>query len=388
MEEERKREEAYMRRALVLAEKGRGWTSPNPMVGAVIVREDGAVIGEGYHERYGDLHAERNALKNCTESPRGATMYVTLEPCCHHGKQPPCVDAILEAGIRRVVVGSGDPNPKVAGKGIRILRGHGVEVSEGVLEEECNAINEVFFHFIRTGTPFVAMKYAMTMDGKIAAYTGRSQWVTGEAARAHVQTLRHAYRGIMAGVGTVLADDPQLTCRIPGGRSPVRIICDTHLKTPPSSNVVRTAGETPTVLVTCCEDPARAAPYLERGCRILRVGSRDGRPDLMELMHRLGAEGMDSILLEGGSILNWSALRSGIVRKVYTYIAPKIFGGDAAKGPVGGRGVPDPQGAWRLSDSRISQLGEDLLIESRICAGDPREQREWKRGGLHCLQES
>ena len=203
-----------MRRAIELAKKGEGFTSPNPMVGAVIVK-DGCIIGEGYHERYGGLHAERNALASVTESPKGAVIYVTLEPCCHYGKQPPCVDAILEAGIARVVTGSDDPNPLVAGKGFKRLIEHGVEVTTHVEKEACDALNPVFFHYIQTGIPYVAMKYAMTMDGKIAAYTGQSKWITGEEARAFVQKLRHRYTGIMAGAGTVLADDPRLTCRIP-----------------------------------------------------------------------------------------------------------------------------------------------------------------------------
>ena len=208
-------DETYMRRALELAEKGAGWVSPNPLVGAVIVKDE-EIIGEGYHERYGQLHAERNALAHCTKSPKGATIYVTLEPGCHHGKQPPCTDALLAAGIRRVVIGSKDPNPLVHGKGIRILREHGVEVTEHVLEKECDAENEVFFHYMQTELPFVILKYAMTLDGKIATYTGASRWVTGEAARAHVHRMRNRYRAIMVGVGTVLADDPMLTCRLKG----------------------------------------------------------------------------------------------------------------------------------------------------------------------------
>ena len=194
----------YMRLALELAQRGAGWTAPNPMVGAVIVR-DGRILGQGWHERCGQAHAERSALASCTEDPRGAELYVTLEPCCHYGRQPPCTDAILAAGIRRVVVGSGDPNPLVAGKGLELLRARGVEVVEHVLEEECVRLNQVFFHYIRTGRPFVVMKYAMTMDGKIAAHTGASQWITGEEARAHVQAQRHRLSAIMVGVGTVLA---------------------------------------------------------------------------------------------------------------------------------------------------------------------------------------
>ena len=260
----------YMRLALALAERGRGWTAPNPMVGAVIVK-DGAVIGQGWHERYGEPHAERNALASCTADPAGGTMYVTLEPCCHHGKQPPCVDAILTSGIRRVVIGSADPNPLVAGKGVAILRSHGVEVTENVLREECDALNRIFFHYITTGRPFVCMKYAMTMDGKIAAFTGASKWVTGETARCHVQQQRHRFRGIMVGVGTVLADDPLLTCRMENGRNPVRIICDTHLRTPPQAQVVATADQIPTILATCCAAPERQAVYQRAGCQVLCI---------------------------------------------------------------------------------------------------------------------
>ena len=202
----------------MLAKNGLGWTAPNPMVGAVLVK-DGEIIGQGWHEKCGEPHAERNALANCKKSPQGATLYVTLEPCCHQGRQPPCVDAILEAGIRRVVVGSADPNPLVAGKGIRILREHGIEVTEHMLEEECDRLNEVFFHYIQTKRPFVVMKYAMTMDGKIATYTGASKWITSETARAHVQEQRHKYTAIMVGVGTVLADNPMLNCRMEGGKT-------------------------------------------------------------------------------------------------------------------------------------------------------------------------
>ena len=362
-----RQDEKYMRMALELALKGRGWVSPNPVVGAVIVRDDGTIIGQGYHERYGELHAERNALKNCMEPPAGATMYVTLEPCCHHGRQPPCTDAILEAGIRRVVVGSGDPNPRVAGGGIRILREHGIEVVEGVLKEECDAVNEIFFHYIQTGRPYVVMKYAMTIDGKIAAYTGLSKWVTGEEARAHVQKLRHELSAIMVGVGTVLADDPMLNCRIPGLTSPVRIICDTHLRTPLDSKVVQTASEIPTIIATCCENERAVLQYTEKGCRVLNVAkSGDLHLDLQDLVSKIGAEGIDSILLEGGGTLNWSALESGIVNRVMAYVAPKLFGGSSAKTPVEGRGIPDPQEAVRLRDISISRLGEDLLIEGKV----------------------
>ena len=355
----------YMRLALQLAKKGCGWTSPNPMVGAVVVKE-GRIIGQGWHQQYGQAHAERNALASCTETPQGATMYVTLEPCCHYGKQPPCVDAILDAGIRRVVVGSADPNPLVAGKGITLLRAHGIDVTEHVLQEECDALNKVFFHYITTKRPFVSMKYAMTMDGKIAAYTGASKWITGEAARNHVQQQRHRFRGIMVGVGTVLADDPLLTCRMEGGRDPVRIICDTHLRTPLQSQVVTTAKQVPTILATCCGDPEKQAAYQQAGCRVLCLEEQCGHVNLPQLMEQLGQEQIDSILLEGGGALNWSALESGIVQQVQAYIAPKLFGGRDAKAPIEGAGVPFPDAAFRLKNSRLEQLGEDFLIESEV----------------------
>lgn len=362
----------YMKKALELAEKGCGWTSPNPMVGAVIVK-DGRIIGRGWHERYGELHAERNALASCTEPAQGATMYVTLEPCCHHGKQPPCTDAVLETGIRRVVIGSSDPNPLVSGKGVEILREHGVEVTEHVLQEECDRLNEVFFHFIRTGRPFVVMKYAMSMDGKIAAYTGASRWITGEAAREHVQRQRHRYTAIMAGVGTVLADDPLLTCRMPGGRNPVRVICDTHLRIPLTSRIVATAREVPTILAVCRGDGEKERACVEAGCRILHVEEKDGHVDLARLMELLGKEQIDSVLLEGGGTLNWAALESGIVQKVQAYIAPKLLGGAAAKTPVEGTGVPAPADAFLLKNSVSMLLGEDILIESEVA---PRVHRD------------
>ena len=370
------KDESYMRLALQLAQRGRGWTSPNPMVGAVIVRE-GRIIGQGWHQRYGQAHAERNALSSCTEDPQGAAMYVTLEPCCHYGKQPPCVNAILDAGISRVVIGSADPNPLVAGKGIAILRKHSIAVTENVLREECDELNKVFFHYITTKRPFVAMKYAMTMDGKIAAYTGASKWVTGEAARNHVQQQRHKFSGIMVGIGTILTDDPLLTCRMDGGRNPVRIICDTNLRTPLQSQVVITAKEVPTILATCSSDPEKQAAYRQAGCRVLCLNERNGHVDLLRLMERLGQEQIDSILLEGGGTLNWAALESGIVQQVQTYIAPKLFGGRNAKTPIEGAGVPSPDAAFYLKNSRLERLGEDFLIESEV--EYPCSPESWKK---------
>ena len=359
------KDEAYMRMALQLAEKGAGWVSPNPMVGAVIVK-DGEIIGQGYHEIYGEAHAERNALASCSADARGACMYVTLEPCCHHGKQPPCVDAILEAGISRVVIGSRDPNPLVSGKGIQLLQEQGVEVVTNVLQMECDKLNEAFFYYIQTGEPFVTMKYAMTMDGKIAAYTGLSKWITGTKAREHVHQQRVKNHGIMVGVGTVLADNPMLNCRRAEGRNPIRIICDTHLRTPLQSRIVSTAHQIPTILATCCEDKTRWDEYLREGCEILCVGQRNGHVDLKELMQQLGKQNISSILLEGGGNLSWTALEMGIVQKVQAYIAPKLLGGALAKTPVMGQGFSEPGKAVSLNNSRITRLGEDFLIESEV----------------------
>ena len=354
-----------MQEAIALAKKGTGRVSPNPLVGAVIVK-DGEVIGRGYHEKYGQPHAERNALSSCSVSPEGADMYVTLEPCCHHGKQPPCTEAIVAAGIKRVIIGSSDPNPLVSGKGVVFLKEHGIEVEEGFMKEECDALNDIFFHYIKTGRPFVTMKYAMTMDGKIAAFTGKSKWITGEEARKHVHGERNRNTAIMVGVGTVIADDPMLTCRIEGGRNPVRIICDSRLRTPIAASLVLSTDEAPVIIATCSDDKKKAAEYIEKGCRILKVKEKDGRIDLDDLMKKLGEEKIDSILLEGGGTLNWEALKSGIVNRVQAYIAPKLLGGKDAKTPVEGKGAPSPQEAVMLGESRITKLGDDLLIESEV----------------------
>ena len=355
----------YMARALELAERGAGWTSPNPMVGAVVVK-DGRIIGEGWHQRCGEAHAERNALLSCTESPAGADLYVTLEPCCHQGRQPPCTDAILKAGIRRVIVGSGDPNPLVAGKGLEILRAAGAEVTEGVLERECTRLNAVFFHYIRTKRPYVVMKYAMTLDGKIATRTGASRWITGETARRRVHEDRGRYAAIMAGVGTVLADNPLLTCRVEGLRNPLRVICDTNLRTPPDSKIVRTAREVPTVMACSKPDPERRKVLEDAGCQVWDLPEKDGHVDLNALMERLGAAEIDSVLLEGGGTLNWTALESGLVNRVQAYIAPKLFGGKDARTPVEGQGVPLPDAAVRLKDYMLTRLGEDVLLEGEV----------------------
>lgn len=361
-------EEQFMKRAIELAKQGSGWTAPNPLVGAVVVK-NGRVIGEGYHRKYGELHAERNALAACSEDPAGATLYVTLEPCCHYGKTPPCTEIIIEKKIAKVVIGSRDPNPKVAGKGARILREHGIEVVEDYMREACDALNPVFFHYITTKTPYVVLKFAMTLDGKIATRTGASKWITGEAARNHVHQLRGRYAGILAGIGTVLADDPMLNCRIDGAHQPLRIILDSQLRIPMGSRLVRSAKEYP-LLIVCNESTRdreeganRIQKLEEAGAKVWTLPEKNGHPDLNVLMQRLGEEKIDSVLIEGGGTVNEAALKAHIVHHVYAYIAPKIFGGEDAKTPVEGSGIRLPHECANLRLAKITVLLNDMLLE-------------------------
>lgn len=351
----------YMLRAIELAKKGWGYTNPNPMVGAVIVK-DGRIIGEGYHEKCGQLHAERNALKNLTESAEGADMYVTLEPCCHYGKTPPCTEAIIENKIARVFIGSADPNPKVAGKGARILREHGIKVTENVCRQQCDEINPVFFHYITKKRPYIVMKYAMTLDGKIATASGKSKWITGAKAREHVHYLRGGYAGILCGIGTVLADDPMLNARLEGAHQPVRIVLDSKLRIPYESQIVQTAGEYRTIIVCAGENSRREA--LERkGCEVISIPGGDGRIDLKELTAELGRRQIDSVLVEGGGEVHDAFRREQLVDHVCCYIAPKIFGGSLAKTPVEGPGINEVNEAMMLKNRRLTLLGDDILLE-------------------------
>ena len=354
----------YMKRALELAKKGAGHTSPNPMVGCVVVK-DGRIVTEGYHERYGEFHAERNALTRCEEDLTGAEMYVTLEPCCHQGNTPPCTDIIIERSIGKVYVGSMDPNPKVAGKGVKILQEHGIEVETGVLEKECLALNEIFFYYITTGMPYVAMKYAMTLDGKIASCTGDSKWVTGETARHHVHELRKQYSAILAGIGTVLADDPMLNCRIEEGVDPVRVVCDSSLRIPLSSQLVKTAGDIPVIVAYAKENPEKEKALLQAGVELISAG-RDGRVDLAVLMRKLGKRKIDSVLVEGGGAIHGSLLKSGLVQKIYCYLAPKLIGGREAGSPVEGDGFSRMKDALPVKEMEILPLGEDICISGRV----------------------
>ena len=370
----------YMLQAIQLAKQGEGWTNPNPMVGAVIVK-NGRIIGKGYHKKCGELHAERNAIASLTESAEGATIYVTLEPCCHYGKTPPCTEAIIEQKIKRVVIGSRDPNPKVSGKGIKMLQEAGIEVIEDFMREECDRLNPVFFHYITTKTPYVVMKYAMTLDGKIATKTGASKWITGEAARAEVQHMRHRYMGIMAGIGTVHADDPMLNVRVEGWKSPIRILCDSGLRIPLDGQIVKSAGKYRTIVAYADSEntEAKRKRLHEMGVETICCPDENNQVDLKKLMKYLGEEGIDSILLEGGGTLNDSALRAGIVQEVQAFIAPKLFGGMNSKTPVEGIGVRFPSEAVKLKCTDICQIGEDIRITCQVCG---KEQEE------SCLQES
>lgn len=358
-------DEKFMRYALELAKKGMGRTNPNPMVGSVIVK-DGKIISEGYHAKYGEFHAERNAILSCGEDMTGATVYVTLEPCCHHGKTPPCTDIIIESGIKKVVVGCTDTNPKVGGKGIKILRDNGIEVITGVLEEECRKLNEVFFYFIETKMPFVVMKYAMTADGKICTHTGSSKWITSEKAREHVHYTRNSLAAIMVGIGTVKKDDPMLNCRIENGRDPIRIICDSKLRISEYSNIVNSADKIRTIIAANDDIDEKKADILrKKGIEIICAGDGRGRVDLYLLMKKIGAMNIDSVLLEGGATLNNSAMKSGIVNRVHVYIAPKIFGG-GGKSPLEGTGIDTADSAYRLELTDTKFIGEDILLDYKV----------------------
>ena len=358
----------YMRRAIVLAQKAGGYAAPNPLVGAVIVK-DGRIIGEGYHRRCGEWHAERNALASLTESAEGAVMYVTLEPCCHVGRTPPCTEAIIEHKIAKVFIGSRDPNPLVSGKGAKLLREHGIEVQEDFLREECDALNPIFFHYITTHTPYAALKYAMTLDGKIAAYTGASQWITGTEARQHVQTLRSRYSAVMVGIGTALADDPMLNCRIEGAHQPWRIVVDSHLRLSPDSRLCRTAQEYPTMIACLDTDTDKRKILAEMGVTVVVCPEEDGHVSLPYLMRALADRQISSVLIEGGGQLSESALRSHIIQHIYAYIAPKLLGGRDAKTPVEGQGADHPDAAAQLTYRRMTRLGEDWLLEYDVERG-------------------
>lgn len=356
--------EQFMAKALRLAELGRGKTSPNPLVGAVIVR-NGRIIGEGYHQRAGTPHAEIHALRDAGEKANGAVMYVTLEPCCHHGRTPPCTKAIIEAGIKEVVVGTADPNPLVSGKGIKALMDAGIRVIVGVLEREAILQNEAFIKYISSKCPFVTLKAAISLDGKVATRTGDSKWITGKDARSLVHQMRATNDAIMVGIGTVLADDPLLTVRLQGEyQQPLRVIVDSSLRIPETSWLVRTALEVPTVVAAIKGrySEARRAELERMGLEILGLPAVQGRVDLLTLMKELGKRDITSLLLEGGSTLNASALKAGIIDKFVLFQAPLIIGGQESPGVFGGMGCERLRDCLHLAQTSVQKVGDDLMI--------------------------
>lgn len=356
----------FMGKALELAKNALGRTSPNPLVGAVIVK-DGRIVASGWHRKAGTPHAEIHALNMAGELAKGATLYVTLEPCAHYGRTGPCAKAVIEAGIRRVVIAMRDPNPLVAGKGIAMLEEAGVEVVCGVMETEARKLNEVFLKWISTKKPFVALKTAMTLDGKIATVAGKSQWITNEASRHLVHEWRDIYDGILVGIHTVLKDDPSLTTRLPDrkGRNPVRIIVDSRGRTPLDSRVVRD-GQAKTLIAVTSGAPRENLEALRAaGVEILVAG--DGpQVDLQELMGQLGERDICSLFVEGGAAVNFSFLREGLVDKVYAFVAPKIVGGREALTPVGGEGFAELSEAVELEGLSVESLSGDVLISGYV----------------------
>ena len=359
-------DEYYMRKALRLARRGLGKTRPNPMVGAVLVR-NGEIIGQGYHRRYGGNHAEINAIQDAGGEVSGATLYVTLEPCCHHQKKtPPCLDALLRGNIGRVVIGTVDPNPLVNGRSIEILDQRGIETRVGVLEEECAKLNEVYFKYMKTGLPFVTLKFAQTLDGRIASATGDSRWISSESSRRLAHRLRSLHDAVLVGVGTVLADDPELTVRQVEGRNPLRIVADSRLRIPLSARVLREQDVAPTIIATTSRADAEKLPSLrEMGVEVLTVDEDEkGEVDLKGLLRILGGRGISSILVEGGASIITSLLHQQLVDKVIVFIAPKIMGRGIET--VGDLGISAVGQALKLSFVRTYRSGDDLVIEAKV----------------------
>lgn len=358
----------YMKRAIKLAKKGLGYTNPNPMVGAVVVKDD-QIIGEGYHEVYGQSHAEMNALNNAYESVKGATMYVTLEPCAHHGNTPPCALAIIEHKIKHVVIGLVDPNPLVNHKGIELLKEAGIKVTTGVLEDEIQELNKVFLHFIKSQKPYCILKTAMTLDGKIASVTGDSKWVSNEESRLIGHTLRHEVSGIVVGINTVIEDNPRLTTRLKNnqGKDPHRIILDSKLRIPLSSNVLSIQSTSKTIIATTVDQNHEKIKALKAlGAEVIHTSKNNDSVDLNDLMIKLGQKKIDSLLIEGGGTINYSFLKAGYINEVYAFIAPKIIGGHSALTPVAGQGIKNMRDAIQLKNITYKQIENDLLIKGII----------------------
>lgn len=357
----------FMKRAILLSKRGMGFVNPNPLVGAVIVK-DGKVIGEGYHEFYGGPHAEVNAFNNASGNVKGAVMYVTLEPCSHYGKTPPCVDKIIEKKISKVYIGLLDPNPLVMGRGIQKLLDHGIEVKVGLLDKEIKKLNEIFIKYITTKKPFCIMKTAMTLDGKIATTSGDSKWITNEKSRQYVHKIRHQVSAIMVGIGTILKDDPSLTTRLKKGegRDPVRIIVDSKGSLPLDSAIYKTGNKENTIIAVSENVDIDKFKQLEKKLNVIIIPQKGDGIDLKYLFAFLGEKGIDSILLEGGGKLNFSALQANLVDKIISFIAPKVIGGKDAITPVEGQGIAHIGEAKEVERLKVYRFDDDIMIESYI----------------------
>src|SRR5512135_1975292 len=367
---DRKTDEFYMSMALELAQLGRGTASPNPMVGAVVVKDD-KVVGKGFHKRPGTPHGEAIALQKAGEKAQGATLYVNLEPCCHRDKlTPPCTDAVLKSGVKRVVVGMIDPNPKVSGQGVVLLGEAGVEVDAGLLQEKCERLNQAFRKYITTGLPFVTLKVAQTLDGKIATSSGDSKWITGFEARRQGHLLRHQSDAILVGIGTILRDDPSLTTRIEGlenPHDPCRIVLDSTLRIPLDAKVLNLESKSKTLVATTIAGSTQKMKEIKKKkAGLLILDEKEGLVSLPALMDELAKMGMTNVLIEGGARVNAEALRSGVVDKVMFFVAPKILGGDDARGSIGGKSPEGLSEAIPLYDVHYTKAGEDILIEGYI----------------------
>jgi len=359
-------ERHWMQRALELAERGRGRVEPNPLVGAVVVH-DGRLVGEGWHEAYGQAHAEINALAGAGTSARGGTLYVTLEPCCHHGKTPPCTDAVLRAGIRRVVLAMLDPFPQVAGQGAALLRAAGIEVETNVTEDEARRLNAPYLKLLARGQPYVHAKWAMSLDGKIASATGKSKWISNKASRGRVHTLRGQMDAIIVGGNTARRDDPLLTARPPGPRTPVRIVLSHTADLAPSSQLVCTAHETPVLVVSSLPPDAEAAqPLQAAGCEVLSLPATDPAAQVRLLLDELGRRRMTNVLVEGGSEVLGSFRDAGAIDEVHVFIAPRLLGGTMALSPVGGRGADEIANSLSLAEWHVEEIAGDLLVHGRV----------------------
>lgn len=355
-------DEQYMKLALDLAGSAKGKTNPNPLVGAVIVK-DGCIVGTGLHRKAGEPHAEVHAFNMAGEHAVGATLYVTLEPCSHYGKTPPCAELVKNSGVKRVVVAMQDPNPQVAGQGIRLLEEQGIEVTVGVLEEEARRLNERFIHNMLTERPFIISKFAMTLDGKIATYTGHSKWITGEAARTHVHTSRDEIDAILVGVNTVIADNPQLTTRLQNraGKNPIRLVIDQQLATPLDANICDVKNAR-TILITSTLNKDCTQPYITKGVECIYVEEKETKLDLVDAMKQLYKLGITDILVEGGASIHAAFLRLGLIDKVHAYIAPKLLGGKGSLSTFTGPDVETINEALQLSFDSVEKLGDDLFV--------------------------